>query len=114
MIAFYLNNRYNPCNLKQSTLEGTDMTGTISVAMPRKKQSDDGGKKGPDKAHRFPSRAKTKYAGIPKAYWDALELLAKEDEKYDERSVAWLVTRAVRKFLEEHGRLPKGPEQSSD
>lgn len=79
----------------------------LDMPKPNKPKKPDGKKKP------FPSRAKIKYAGLPVAYWDLLDSLTAQGEKYEARSVAFLATLAVRKFLQDEGLVdekgkPKG------
>lgn len=53
----------------------------------------------PKKAKRYPSRDKVKYIPIPTEMWDDLETLAQPDE----RSVSYMVRKAIREFLERAG-----------
>lgn len=70
---------------------------------PPKKSAAKKGKK------RYPSREKTRYAGIPKEYWAILRAMGKEQGPYERRSGSFLVTLAVREWLERNGRLPPRP-----
>jgi hypothetical protein len=103
LFAFYRHDRYNPYRYKVLPVEVSVSSGTISPDMAKNKSGDigRGGKK-----PRFPSRENTKYPGIPREYWEAIERLIEEDEQYEGRSVAFVVTRAVRQFLDSVGRLP--------
>lgn len=61
----------------------------------------------------FPSRLNVKYVQIPKEYWQILDGLTADGAKYEDRSVAYLAKIAVRKFLQDEGKLdekgkPKG------
>lgn len=58
-----------------------------------------GGKKKP------PSREKLKYVGIPREYWEIFDALGADGEKYEGRSVAYLVKIAVRKMLQDEGKV---------
>lgn len=54
-----------------------------------------------------PSRANLKYLAVPRAYYEALEEIAQESSTPDmEFSVAWAGRIALRRFLEQEGRLP--------
>jgi hypothetical protein len=63
----------------------------------------DMGKKKPDAKKRPPSRDKVKYVQIPKEYWDLLNGLSQDGEKYEGRSVAFLAKLAVRAMLQTEG-----------
>jgi hypothetical protein len=61
------------------------------------------------------SRDKLKYVGIPKEFWLVFEELSQDGEKYEGRSIAFLVKMACRSMLQAEGRvddkgkvLPKG------
>lgn len=59
--------------------------------------------KGPKKP--FPSRLKVKYVQVPKEYWDAFDGMTQSGEKYEDRSVAYLVKMACRAMLQAEGRV---------
>ena len=69
----------------------------LVMAKERKQKKDE------TKTPQFPSRAGYKGTYLPKALYEILEEFAKEDE----RSVAFLVHRAVREYAERRGRKPK-------
>ncbi len=52
-----------------------------------------------------PSRAKLKYVGIPKEYWLIFEAMSRDGEKYEGRSIAFLVKMACRSMLQAEGKL---------
>lgn len=73
------------------------MTATVGV------MAKDGKK--PTSKKRPPSRDKVKYVQIPKEYWDIFHALAQDGEKYEGRSVAYLVKLACRTALQGEGKL---------
>lgn len=75
------------------------MAGTV-LDMPSKPKSD---AKGGRKTPKYPSREKLKYVGIPKEYWAIADALTADGEKYEGRSVAFLVKVAVRAWLVAEG-----------
>lgn len=52
---------------------------------------------------RPPSRDRVKYVQIPKEYWELLDGLTEDAEKYEGRSVSFLTKMAVRAFLRTEG-----------
>jgi hypothetical protein len=57
---------------------------------------------------RPPSRENSRYVDITAPLREAIEKLIEEDPRFEERTVPWVVQRAIKKFLAEHGRQP-GP-----
>jgi hypothetical protein len=55
---------------------------------------------------RYPSRERVKSVSIPKDYWEMLDAATRDDDRYEERTVAYLVRVAIREWLERHGKLP--------
>ena len=76
------------------------MTGSL-IGMPKKPTKPKGGAK----PTRPPSRENTKYAGIPRDYWDLLEAMTADGEKFEGRSVAFLVKLGVRMLLQQEGKV---------
>lgn len=89
---------YNPLVYVPNNLEGAEMPDNL-LTMPKKPTKP----KTTGKTPRYPSREKIKYAGLPKDYWDLLESLTGVAGKYERRSVSFLATLAVRKFLQDEG-----------
>lgn len=56
----------------------------------------------PPKPTRYPSREKVKYVAVPVEFWDILEAMGKPDD----RSVSYMVRKALREFLERNNKLP--------
>jgi hypothetical protein len=75
--------------------QGVAMGNTV-LSMAKDKQ---GAKKSP------PSRDKLKYVGIPREYWDIFAAMTQDGEKYEGRSIAFLVKVACRKMLQEEGKV---------
>lgn len=55
-----------------------------------------------------PSRRQYKQTYLPKAHWESLRELGVAQE----RSVAYLVKKAVEEYLQKHGKLPPKPSAS--
>ena len=56
----------------------------------------------PGERKRYPSRENTRYVALPLALYEVLEVIGLEED----RSISWLARKAVREFLERHGRMP--------
>ncbi len=54
---------------------------------------------------KYPSREKLKYVGIPKEFWELVYGMTEDGEKYEGRSIAYLVKIAVRTFLQSEGKV---------
>lgn len=53
----------------------------------------------------FPSRLAVKYVQIPREYWDIFDGMTEDGEKYEGRSVAFLVKLACRAMLKTEGKV---------